>query len=318
MLRSIFSSHSRHDLTVKGERMSTNIRRLIFSVGSLLAILACSVQSFLPVTDPSADSTAAALTISAAIQNLASATPFPANTFVPPLPPAQPPTLTFTPPGPTAPPTFTPNPYFTATVANVPLITVSVDTNCRVGPGKAYELVGALLTGETVEVFARDPTGNYWYIRNPDDHNSFCWVWGEYATITGNTSTLPVYTPEPTPTPAPNFDVNYANRDSCVGWWVKFAIKNTGSMPFESIKLDVKDTNTSTNVSSIYNEFTTFKGCGGKKVMDPLNPGDSVTVNSSPFAYELRGHKFKATITLCTDDGLTGVCVSKTITFKVH
>jgi hypothetical protein len=297
--------------------MSTNVRRLLFSAGSLLVILACSVQSFLPIANPSADSTAAALTISAAIQNLASVTPLP--TLSPTLTPAQPPTRTITPPvteGPTA--TATLFSLFSPTSANVPRITVSVDTNCRSGPGKFYEIVGALLAGQTVELFGLDPTGWYWYIRNPGSPLTFCWVWGEYAVITGDTSVLPVYTPQPTPTPAPDFEVTYANQDSCVGWWIRFILKNTGSMPLESIRLEVKDTTASASVSSVYNEFSTFRGCGGAKKTDPLESGETVMVNSAPFSGQLGAHKFKATVTLCTGDGLTGMCVSKTITFKVR
>ena len=76
---------------------------------------------------------------------------------------------TFTPELPTLSPTvtLTPTPVFTSTPL-VPLISVSVPTNCRVGPGRQYDRVGALLVGEIAEVFGRDPTGAYWYIRNPD------------------------------------------------------------------------------------------------------------------------------------------------------
>lgn len=291
--------------------MSTRFHRTLFIVILLLLILACSVPNVVPVVDPNAASTAAALTISAAIQNIATSSPLPTASPLPTLPPAQPPTLTRTPLV-----TASPLPGLTTTLVGVPVMTVSVDTNCRVGPGKAYELVGALLVGEKAEVFAKDPTSNYWYIRNPDKPGTFCWAWGEYATITGNTSALPVYTPPPTPTPSPDFEVNYSNKDSCVGYWVEFAIKNIGGIPFESISMEVKDTTTSTVLSSVFNEFTNIKGCASSDSVDPLEAGETVVVSSPAFASKINGHKFRATITLCTSDGLTGVCVSKTITFK--
>ena len=44
------------------------------------------------------------------------------------------------------------------------------------------------------EVVGRNLNGNYWYIRNPNDSNGYCWLWGEYATVTGNFAALPVFT----------------------------------------------------------------------------------------------------------------------------
>lgn len=86
---------------------------------------------------------------------------------------------------------------------STPYISVSVDTNCRTGPGQVYDYVGALLVGEEAEVVGRESTGRFWYIRNPDNVTSYCWVWDQYATIRGDTSMLPILTPPPTPTPAP-------------------------------------------------------------------------------------------------------------------
>ena len=84
------------------------------------------------------------------------------------------PTATFTPVfTPTV--TLTPSPIFTATPI-IPQVSVSVATNCRVGPGKVYDRVGALLVGQVAEVAGRDDAGNYWYIRNPNQSNGYCWL----------------------------------------------------------------------------------------------------------------------------------------------
>ncbi|TAK13485.1 MAG: hypothetical protein EPO32_05310 [Anaerolineae bacterium] len=101
--------------------------------------------------------------------------------------------------GATATDTPVPAATFTSTVG-VPLVSVSVDTNCRIGPGNVYDYRGALLVGEVAEIVAVDPSGNYYYIPNPDG-SGYCWVWAEYATVEGSTAGLPVYTPPPTPTP---------------------------------------------------------------------------------------------------------------------
>ncbi|MBN2554642.1 MAG: hypothetical protein JXA97_01780 [Anaerolineales bacterium] len=99
-------------------------------------------------------------------------------------------------------PSETPAPP-TVSASSNPIISVSVDTNCRTGPGQVYDYVGALLVGEEAEITARESTGRFWYIRNPDGITDFCWVWDEYATVRGDIGSLPVLTPPPTPTPVP-------------------------------------------------------------------------------------------------------------------
>ncbi len=88
-----------------------------------------------------------------------------------------------------------------AATPSIPMISVSVNTNCRMGPGRAYDYRGALLVGETEEVVALSTLPNYWYITNPDIPGDFCYLWGEYATVEGDTQLLPEFTPLPSPTP---------------------------------------------------------------------------------------------------------------------
>jgi hypothetical protein len=81
------------------------------------------------------------------------------------------------------------------------MISVSKETNCRLGPDIVYDRVGGLVPGVMPEVFALDPTRSYYYIENPTYPGSYCWVWGFYATEVGDFSGLPIYLPGPTPTP---------------------------------------------------------------------------------------------------------------------
>ena len=81
------------------------------------------------------------------------------------------------------------------------MVSVSINTNCRTGPGISYDLRGALLVGETEEIVAVSTAPNYWYIKNPDREGEFCYLWGEYATVVGETQALPKFTPLPSPTP---------------------------------------------------------------------------------------------------------------------
>lgn len=109
----------------------------------------------------------------------------------------------------------------------VPLISVSVDTNCRNGPGTVYNWIGALLVGEEAEVVGQSEDGQYWIIENPNQAGT-CWLWGNYASVTGSTDALPQYTPPPTPTPTstptPAFDWE--------GTWTTYAVSTGGTETF--------------------------------------------------------------------------------------
>jgi hypothetical protein len=171
------------------------------------------------------------------------------------------------------------------------------------------------------EVYGRDPTWNYWYIRNPDSPNNYCWLWGEYATVTGNIAVLPVYTPPPTPThtvtptPVPDFKAEYAGLDSCVGWWVEIRLHNTGSLPFRSMGLTVKDTVTDVVLAKFTNSFTNKDGCLSTSSRDTLGVGKKFVVSSPVFNDDPSGHKMEATIILCSNTDQNGTCVTRTIKF---
>ena len=157
---------------------------------------------------------------------------------------------------------------------------------------------------------------DYWYIRNPNDSNGFCWLWGEYATVTGNFAALPVFTPPPTPTPRPAFDADYDGLETCTGWWVDVNLTNTGGLTFESLSLTVRDLDTNAVTSMIADNFTNLNGCSGSGSRDRLNPGEDRTVSSSAFTYDPRGHDLRATVTMCSRDGLSGTCITEVIEFR--
>ena len=92
----------------------------------------------------------------------------------------------------------TPNTTVTPTT---PMASVSLDTNCRTGPGQAYDIVGALLVGENVEVTGKNTSSGYWIVKNPDNPTKTCWLWGQYASVAGNTASLAEISIPPTPTP---------------------------------------------------------------------------------------------------------------------
>lgn len=99
-------------------------------------------------------------------------------------------------------PSITLTPTLTLTpTQSTPTVTVSRGTNCRTGPGEPFEIIGILAEGEEAEVLGVSADGGTWIIRNPDREGE-CWLWGQYATVTGPTDGLRVYETPPTPTPA--------------------------------------------------------------------------------------------------------------------
>jgi hypothetical protein len=277
----------------------------------LIVSLACVLPSVVSTPDSNMIGTAIAQTMAA----VAGQTQF-APSMVPIIQVSDTPIFTFTPEPPTVTPTITltSTPVFTSTPL-IPLISVSTPTNCRVGPGKVYDRVGALLVGEVAEVIGRDLTGNYWYIRNPDGGTEFCWLWGEYATLSGNFAVLPMFTPPPTPTPAPDFEASYRGLDTCVGWWVDINLKNTGGVNFRSVSLTLRDTTNDTVLSLYTDGFTDNSGCLDSVNRSNLQPGEVRTMSSPAFGYDPTGHKLRATITVCSNIGQSGTCVTDVITF---
>lgn len=280
----------------------------LFSI-LLIVSLACVTPSVVATPDQNVISTAIAQTIDAGLtQYSPSLVPILTDTSVP----------TGTPEMPSVTPTITltSTPVFTATPL-IPLISVSVATNCRIGPGRAYERVGALLVGEFAEVAGRNPSGEYWYIRNPDSGNGYCWLWGQYATVSGNFAALPIFTPPPTPTPMPDFEAEFSDLDACAGiWWVDITLDNTGGLNFRSLSLTLRDTETD-QILSLYSDLFSDKD----NCVDPnedrenLPAGSTRTFSSPAFSYDPTGHKLRATITLCSNPGQSGTCVTKVITF---
>lgn len=270
-----------------------------------VAALACSQTApAAPPQDPNAVNTSIAQTIAARQTDAA---------------PVNPPTATFTAssaaPTLTLEPTLSATPDFTPTL-ETPLISVSVDTNCRTGPGQVFERVGILLVGETAEIVGREPKGEYWLIRNPDEGDvEYCWIWGEYATVTGNL--LPLLYMSPPPTPVLNFNASYARLASCGGtWWVEFKLDNLSTSSFRSISLIVRDADTNTVATMELNGFANRDGCDTARTVEALVAGGTLTVSSSAFGYNPSGHNLGAKIKLCTNLDRTGICSEREVNFK--
>lgn len=147
----------------------------------MITALACNLPSATPTPAIHVDATLTSLALTQAGQNTPAGLPtFPLDT----------PTITLTP---TSTPTLPPA---------VPIVSVSVNTNCRTGPGVVYDYLTGLLVGEKAEVVGKytSVTPTYWIIKKG---SITCWLYGQYATVEGDTSSLPEMVPPPSPTPVP-------------------------------------------------------------------------------------------------------------------
>lgn len=294
--------------------MNKNLIRTIGLIGIVVLVTAaCMIPGSSAVPMNPIEQTSAAETVVAAVVQ----TQLAQLTIEPSIPPINKPTLPVVPtqsPQSSATMTLTPEPSFTPTLQK-PSLTVSTNTNCRTGNGKNYDYVGALVTGEQAEILARD-SGNYWYVRLPS--GTMCWLWGYYATITGDTSALPVFTPPPSPTPAPDFTFSYKSLGVGPGYQcLMFEVKNTGSLTWESFRLEAHNTTQGVGGTLTRDEFTNFdQWCSPAGGQTSLTPGSSGTAYSTiTMPGNPAGNSGDAILTLCSQNGLAGQCLTKTINF---
>jgi hypothetical protein len=111
------------------------------------------------------------------------------------------------------------------------------------------------------------------------------------------------------------FEAQYTSLDTCTGWWVELKLKNTGSVPFKSASIIVRDTVTDVTLSNLTDGFVDINGCLTTNTRDTLNPNKALIVSAPAFTYDPTGHKINATITLCSNTGQNGTCVTRKIKF---
>jgi hypothetical protein len=226
-------------------------------------------------------------------------------------------------------PTETATPEPTATSAFTPTpdkvtVTLSKDTYCRAGIFAKSPYVALMTAGQTVDVLAIDPTSNAYYVVEPNHTFTYCWLWGEFASVSGDTASLPVYTPQPLPTPTytatvgPDFSVSYVGIQNCgADYYVRFFIKNTGSKTWEAVQIDLTDNANLTKTSFSNTTFMDYTGCSAGVSESDLAPGEASNVAAYPagkFSYDPTGHSMTAVINVCQTDSAGG-CNPKVVNF---
>lgn len=231
-----------------------------------------------------------------------------------------------------APPAESPTPQASDTPAatftlSVPVISATVNTNCRRGPSVLYDPpVGVLAVGQVSNVIGQDSGRNWWYIENPGKPGEFCWVWRETTQVSGETNNLPIITPPPppptatfTPTPGAAFSASFDNVHNCGGTPTAiFEILNSGGADLESLRLTIENLTDSTVLFGPNSSDAPFMGAetecppGG----DTLPTGVTYYVGGAIGAGN-SGDDARATIRLCTEDDLDGSCEEVRVNFDI-
>jgi hypothetical protein len=216
----------------------------------------------------------------------------------------------------TATETLTPEPSATAT-PEPPMAQVVRESNCRIGPGGVYKLVATYQVGQALEIVAKDLGGGYWFVRNPEKPEEQCYLLAQNITISGETTALPKFTPPPSPTAAPYFEVKFKKFDTCHGNdFAVFIVENVGSVPFRSAYIKVINQKINKSVEQGLGAFDLRVGCVLAKNIAPLDPGKTGYVVSPEFNWNGHGEKLRAVIMACTEKNLKGTCVTQTIDIK--
>jgi hypothetical protein len=205
-------------------------------------------------------------------------------------------------------PSITPSPTITPTpTPDKAVVYISENTNCRTGPKDVYDLLHTFLAGDMADVIGKNQEESFWYVQDQEGGYLKCWLWGKYATPSGNTANLPVFTAAPTPTPVIDFIIKYMKTISG-GKEIIIKITNTGDMTLESYSATLKDKSTSESTNKSANQFDS----GVVKI--PI--GKSGELTGAAFSASTVGHKIAATIKICSDDNLSGYCTTRTEQFK--
>lgn len=89
----------------------------------------------------------------------------------------------------------TPTPVPTATSGITLAAARDQPVNCRFGPEISYAIVGALIVGRQAEVIGKSIDAAWWYVRNPSDPSTNCWLSADFVVVVGNVDSLPVVSP---------------------------------------------------------------------------------------------------------------------------
>jgi len=92
-------------------------------------------------------------------------------------------------------------------------------------------------------------------------------------------------------------------------------LQNTGGVAYESLTVILSDTTNGTSLPFTSEDFTNRDGCSTSNTQPNLPLGATRIVSMPVISYDPTGHTKQATISLCTNPGLGGVCSGQSINF---
>ena len=199
-------------------------------------------------------------------------------------------------------------------------ISANVDTNCRLGPSTLYDIVGYLLAGRQSEVQGRNDAQTWWYIENPGKSGAYCWVWGQTTNVEGDVSLLPVIKPPPSPErPEVAYSVSFSRTSICnSATTAMFEVVNLGSLPLESATIRIQNLTNNLMSSGPISPNAPFTSSASEcpPGADSLLAGASGFVSCNFSGMTAEKSDYKATITLCAEESVSGHCVTTVSEFQ--
>ncbi len=210
------------------------------------------------------------------------------------------------------------------TIATEPQINVVAETQCRQSSSVYASVFEDLTPGQELTPLGRSPDNLWWAVTAPSDPNRQCWVaWDENIELLGIVFELPTIAPPapptntPKPTPEGGVAFSYSHKGTCGGAeYGFFEITNLNDFAFESMSIRVRDVTDDYSVgSSDSNNPFLPNGSGCADGSSTLAPYGRAFI-AVPFNKTKQDNRNRAVITLCSENGQRGTCVSAATIFK--
>lgn len=243
---------------------------------------------------------------------------------------AVPPTETATPTETVPPPTETVAPPTATATRELVTVTLTGNTNCRRGASTSFPVITTFSSGSVVEVIAINPAADYYFVRAAAAETGGCWIWKEFATLSGSVNALAVYTPVPTPlptatnTPPPRavYTISFAGLTRCdTGWAANYSITNTGSLSLNSIRIKSLLEGVTAPFVHTSNSFTQYSAGSKYATLAEVTKGVTVIVSAcqpGQFTSDPTGKIVKSEVTICPADDLKGTCSTTNLEYIPH
>jgi hypothetical protein len=109
--------------------------------------------------------------------------------------------------------------------------------------------------------------------------------------------------------------MDYTRTDTCGNYSLEFKVVNTGQKTLEASTIVVKDLSANSQQTASKATFDFMNGCFIEKEIGSIDTGKVGYAYGENFSSMPTGHSFEATITICSHNDMTGVCVSQAVRF---